>query len=328
MLVQKTVGAKTPFAPSVGKLIRMGNIFEFRLCSTKSNGLGKIKKINKYQYANTETGEVHDYKITENRAQNVGGLKRTFANIRRMINANFNGGENELFVTLTYRENMTDVEKLRVDFKSFAKRLRYWHGEFEYFSVVEPQARGAWHCHVLLKFPDGQKTFIANNEMADIWSHGYTTTRSLKACDNIGAYLTAYLADIELPEGKKSDGEIVEKDVKDSDGNTTKKRFIKGGRCHLYPSGMNIYRCSRGIKKPVAEEVTFEEVEKEVGGHDPVFSQTIEIKDDSGKTLNVIRYFSYNLRRTGKQNDPHSSQNSVHARPTDQRKLPENAPVL
>ncbi|MGW7157742.1 rolling circle replication-associated protein, partial [Streptomyces sp. NPDC054887] len=61
---------------------------------------------------------------------------------------------------MTYKKNMTDTKKLYSDFQNFIDRLRYKYkkeSSIDYLSVVEPQGRGAWHCHVLMRFNDLDK---------------------------------------------------------------------------------------------------------------------------------------------------------------------------
>lgn len=76
-----------------------------------------------------------------------------------------------------------------------------------------------------------------------------------------------------------------------------KKKFLKGARCYLYPSGMNIYRKSKGIKFPEENEMSYREVKKIVGSATPNYSRTLTISDDSEKVLNVITYQNYNMKR-------------------------------
>ena len=64
---------------------------------------------------------------------------------------------------------MTDPKKLYTDNEKFMKRVRYFFKDettIDYINVVEPQGRGAWHCHFLLRFNDLEKIFIANKKMA------------------------------------------------------------------------------------------------------------------------------------------------------------------
>jgi hypothetical protein len=51
-------------------------------------------------------------------------------------------------LTLTYRENMQDRERMARDFDVFIKRLRRVVPDFQYVCVFERQKRGAWHAHI------------------------------------------------------------------------------------------------------------------------------------------------------------------------------------
>lgn len=51
-------------------------------------------------------------------------------------------------VTLTYRDNMTDRDRMARDFDVFVKRVRRVVPEFQYVCVFERQKRGAWHAHI------------------------------------------------------------------------------------------------------------------------------------------------------------------------------------
>jgi hypothetical protein len=51
-------------------------------------------------------------------------------------------------ITLTYRDNMLDHDKLWNDFKYLLKLIRQNGWEGHYVAVAEKQKRGAWHLHV------------------------------------------------------------------------------------------------------------------------------------------------------------------------------------
>jgi len=179
-------------------------------------------------------------------------------------------------------------------------RYRYKH-DVDYMSVVEPQGRGAWHCHLLLRFNGIDKIYIPNDEICSLWGNGFTHTDSLEGIDNIGAYLSAYLGDIEMT------GETIKDmyrnghrniEIKEVEKEGLTKKYIKGGRLHYYPPGMNIYRKSKGIKFPSEEYMKFSEVKKIVGSAKPTFTKTVIIRDDStNRVLNEVTYQSYNLKR-------------------------------
>lgn len=274
---------------------RMNHILELQY-SEKRNNAATIKKIDKNKFVVLSTGEVKEFKLNENRSQNANSMRKTFKKLRYLINNNFVGNANELFITLTYRENMLDTVKLYEDFKKFIQRLKYKYsdmGKIEYIDVVEPQKRGAWHHHVLIKFVDQISVFVPNKELADVWSHGFVRVNRINDIDNVGAYLTAYLADIPLDEMDSNInviGEVVEKKI----GDKTKK-IVKGGRLYMYPSGINLYRKSKGIKYPDRKVMKYKNAKKMVGNSiKTVESNTfLEIDDYT----NHIKFEQYNLKR-------------------------------
>lgn len=259
---------------------------------SNSEIFNKTRRIDAERYVNLETGEIFYYKTSDHKS-NINSLRATFKKLRLIINANFSGGNNELWVTLTYAENMQDEKRLYTDFKDFIKRLRYKYGKLEYISVIEPQKRGAWHMHVLIKSLDADKLYIPNKQLAEIWGHGFTKTNRLADIDNIGAYLSAYLTNM-----PKSEFGYSEEDIEKSG-----KKYIKGMRMKFYKSHTNIYRCSRGINLPITEEMTFKEIKEKAGLPQPTFSSALLIQlvpdDESADNtfLNRVVYHQYNLLR-------------------------------
>lgn len=193
-----------------GILTRTGHVY----CITQRTKLPKpntTRKIDRDTYLNTKTGELlpYDHSATS-RAENTSALRETFARLRDIINSNTDNPERVHWITLTYRDNMTDTDRLYEDFNRFRRRL-YRHAERigrqppEYITVIEPQARGAWHMHLILIWQDGDAPYLDNNgTVAPMWGQGYTKTQIPRECDNLGAYLTAYLTD--MPMEFDSDG--------------------------------------------------------------------------------------------------------------------------
>lgn len=287
-----------PISPeSIVTVTEMNHLTEIQYME-KMNNRANIKKLNSDEYVDLQTGEIKEFEKTENRSQSYNSLRQTFKRLRYLINNNFVGSRNELFLTLTYAENMQDPKKLYTDVEKFIKRLKYRFKDkttIDYINVVEPQERGAWHCHLLLRFNDLENIFIANKKMADLWGHGFVTIKSMKDVDNIGAYLSAYLADLELTSENihkaLSEGlKVVEREI---DGQ--KKKFIKGGRLHLYPTGMNLYRKSKGVIPPERKKMKYSEAIKKVGPVQPHFTADITINSDDFE--NTIAYEQYNSKR-------------------------------
>ena len=205
---------------------------------------------------------------------------------------------------------MRDTERLYKDFRDFNKRMKYYLSKqgfkYEYIVAMEPQGRGAWHAHMLMIF-DSKPPYIDNDTvMAKLWGHGYTKTKKLDGnIDNLGAYLTAYLGDMELQETVDSglinmaiDGHYHISEVEvEEDGKKISKAFIKGLRMVLYPPKFNIYRCSRGIKKPVVSYESEISAQKKISAATLTFERTIKLTDSDSDYINHINYRYYNKVR-------------------------------
>ncbi len=288
-----------PNPESSVQLKKTGNIFEIRTMSKAPQM--PIKKLDRDNFVNIKTGEVKGFKHTEKRTDNIKSVSQSLKQIRNYINTNITKPEKALFVTLTYAENMQDTERLYNDFRKFNMKLKYYLNKnkmpkYEYILVIEPQARGSLHAHLLLIFNE-KAPFIPNNILAEIWGHGFVKIKSLKNIDNIGAYLSAYLGDMELGEAltvssKEVKGfKLIKNDKKPS------KAIVKGARLKLYPKGFRIFRKSKGIVPPEITDCTYSEAMHEIGNCALTYEKTIKISDDNGKTCNIINYRHYNKNR-------------------------------
>ena len=269
------------------KVSEQGNIIEVTYM-LNANGEARIRKISQDEYVRLEDGEVCEFQHSENRADLKQSLYRTFRKIRGLINTNFTGSDRELLITLTYAENMRDAKRLYSDFDKFMKRFRYKFGKMEYIAVAEPQGRGAWHMHVLALWPC-RAPFVENAVLAECWGHGFVNVKRVGNVDNIGAYLSAYLADAEVPLEHPNG-------VMKTFADGTKKKYVKGGRLNLYPTGMNIYRCSRGIKKPEERQVTEYEKNEIVNGAKLTYKNKIQVTFEDGFKQQIVKEY-YNRKR-------------------------------
>lgn len=263
------------------KLWELQNVIEIMGVERESTG-PPITRISRDEFVWHDTGEVGTYNHAITKADAIESLKRTLANGRRIICNNFSGGPSETMMTLTYAENMTDTKKAYFDFNNLMVQMRQEYGGIEYIMAMEPQGRGAWHMHVLLKSDDGRPFRIDAKWLYRTWKKGRVHLRPIDNIDNAGAYLTAYLANMEQP-----DGEI------ESEG----KRYKKGARLKMYPAGMRIFRYSKGIKKPEPQETTYAMAKQKVGVAASTYTKTVEIIDDSGHSINTIWYEQYNTKR-------------------------------
>lgn len=252
-------------------------------------------------YVDKRTGEVKEFRHTANRSDSKNSVSQSLRKLRDLINANLSEPEKALWVTFTYRENMRDTKRLYEDFRRFWTRFRYYlvkngHPTAEYITAAEPQARGAWHLHCLFLFPE-KAPFIPNAAVAHIWGHGFTKTKSLQEIDNPGLYLTAYLGDMELSEALRTGnirGQIAEVSTTDEQGRKQKKAIVKGARLRLYPPGFNLYRSSRGVKRPKIWQTTEAEAQTIVNSAPLTYEKTIAVTNEAGEVKNIINYRQYN----------------------------------
>ena len=321
MSVNKLEHNLRPSGRDIVRCKQTGNITEL-MWIEKRNSRMYIRKVDADHYIdlreepNPETGEciLHEFNRSENRAQNKAGVAKSLALGRDLLNTNIVDVDFCRWVTLTYAENMTDPKRLYEDFKNFNKRLRYKLGEkYEYIVAMEPQGRGAWHAHVVMIF-DHKAPYIPNAELAEIWGHGFVKVKRLDNVDNVGAYLTAYLGDMDLQEAidtkqiklparcnaENVSGEGIKEVEVEIDGETVKKKYIKGGRLHMYPPKFNIFRYSRGIKKPTVELMNADKAEKKVSADTLTFEKTLKITN--GKDFeSILNYRYYNSKREKSQ---------------------------
>lgn len=285
------------------RVFNCGNVLEVKWLQ-KINTKPTVRKINNDLYMKVRTGEVFEYQRKDfegNRTDNIKNVKRSLSELRRIINYNVVDVSKARWLTLTYKENMKDTKRLYDDVRKFLMRLKYYYKDYkiEYINVVEPQGRGAWHCHLMLLF-DKIAPFIKNDELSKLWGFGFVSVKALDGdIDNIGAYLSAYLSDMSLEDAKALG--MIKKDVtsdnlagdgvKDVNG----KKYLKGLRMRLYPTKLNIYRTSRGIKKPSVIAVTEGECAKLRGSAKLTYESTVAISD--GEFQNTINTRYFNLKR-------------------------------
>ena len=259
------------------KIVDCGNIKNVIQYSAKNNKIN-IKKIDANSYQIISTGEVKKYKKGLTRDNQLKGIKQSISKLRDLINTNITDTSKAKFLTLTYEENMTDSKRLYQDFKKFNMRLRFLNYDYEYITVAEPQKRGAWHLHVLLLFKS-KAPFIPSNLIAKVWGNGFVRLNKIDNCNNVGAYLSAYLTNLK-------------------DGKKTKK----GKRLNLYPNKFNLYRCSKGIKKPTIKWYFTADLLKikDLDGFKKTYSKVKIIELENGQTLQ-LNYLQYNKTIKEKQ---------------------------
>lgn len=291
------------------KVTEMGNIIEVQYMSRRNTKQTVRMLEGGEQYVVCSSGEIKDVVHHETRKDNKKGLYKTFANMRAVINTNVTDVSKVRWCTLTYAENMTDTNRLYTDFEKFHKRFQYYckqqgYSKPEYIVMMEPQGRGAWHAHLLYIWQDMKAPYIANDVFAKLWGHGFVRIKKLDNVDNVGAYLTAYLGDMELSEvdwhkwNEITRGATVKQvEMTDENGEKVTKPVLKGARLNLYPANFNMLRCSRGIKRPTEEMLSQEMANKKVLGATKTFETAVRLTDVDNEFDSVIIKTQYNRVR-------------------------------
>lgn len=284
----------------------MGHIYEICYLQKRNNEI-KTQLIDKDHYMYLDTGEIFECNHIDNRSENKFQVGQSLKRLRDYINTNVVDTNKCKWITLTYAKNMQDTKQLYNDFKRFMTRFkrRFKDYNIEYIVACEPQSRGAWHMHLILIF-DKVAPFIPNATIEKLWEQGFTKTTKLDDIDNIGAYLTAYLGDMEFTEENILElqkqglnvSQMALKEVNEIEGIKLKKpkSFIKGGRLYMYPPKFNLYRISRGIKKPIKEYHSYHVAKEKAGLQLPTYSKGIKLSDTEKNFDNMIIYEYYNTK--------------------------------
>jgi hypothetical protein len=224
---------------------------------------GHVIEVYEYQYpvylGEDKTKGSNPKRSRENREEEYKLRRGTRAlnNIRRVALSNFS--QKDKFLTLTFRENLKDIEVANKELDKFLKRLRRRHPELKYISAVQFQKRGAIHYHLLINLP-----YVKQRELQELWGNGFIDIRKLNNVDNVGAYISRYII----------------RDAQD-------KRL----------KGKKSYSTSKGLKRPVSEYLTeygFHKFKSEnnLDLHPPVYTNTYK-SDWNGTVI----YKEYNLSR-------------------------------
>lgn len=193
-------------------------------------------------------------------------LRRARQDVRRTVNANvWAYGEHfpPKFLTLTFGDNVTDLDQANYEFKKFIQRMNYLvfgtkSGNLRYTAVPEFQERGAVHYHVIFY----NLPYTKADVIAKVWGNGFIKINKIDDVDNIGAYVCKYMV----------------KDLEDE--------RLRGRKCYFN---------SRGLFKPVVIE---DEKKTETIKQSLPDEYVTVYKQYENEYLGKIIYRQYNLKRS------------------------------
>lgn len=115
----------------------------WQLEQARSNNCGLVAPRKKTKDLDV-TREERERKDTENLARSI---RRAKQGIRWLIQRM----EADHMVTLTYRENMMDIDRLKKDFDQFRRLVVARYPDWKYVVIREQQDRGSLHMHIAVK---------------------------------------------------------------------------------------------------------------------------------------------------------------------------------
>ena len=193
-----------------------------------------------------------DLKDKEKNREQV--LSRARRDLRRIINSNIK--KYSKFLTLTFKENVQDLDYANNEFKKFIKRLNYHYKiKLKYSTVIEFQKRGSIHYHCILY---NLISKIDINQLEMIWNNGFIKINAIDSVDNVGAYVCKYMT------------------------KTDDKRLL----------GRKMYFNSRGLNKPIEikESQTVGALVSSLQNNSPKYEKTFS------NDYNTINYKQYILK--------------------------------
>ena len=272
------------------------------------NSRGVIAKLSNGYYLNRRTGEIKKYHIHEHgtRLTNLSSVKRAMLKLRYIIDSNFFGDKNELFISLTYSKPQTDTKRLKKDWANFIKKLyrKYPNTDLKFIAIFEPQGKlvddkPCFHIHFLLKGLVNMDKKI----LYKLWPQGFVDIKSIHYFDNddhkvdenpenIAAYVTSYAVNLNTQFVDHNVAEIMKENKIEIITTSSNKQIAKGARLLFYPRYFRFYSCSSNVKMPrIYKNLPIDKIDFSSFGK-LESSYAYEIYDDN-KKLNKVQHFNY-----------------------------------
>ena len=153
-----------------------------------------LKKLNIDTNLNNNTNNFdNELKKIEER-----NIIRSKLSCQRLAKANMKDWET--FITLTFEENITDVQKANKQFRYFIDKIRRVKKDFKYLCITEFQKRGAIHYHLLTNININDDTLMytqndnKNFRHVKYWHNGFNSVEILKGdTKKIIGYISKYM---------------------------------------------------------------------------------------------------------------------------------------
>ncbi len=271
------------------KVTDMNTMVEIKLCSNSKPPKAKIKRLNKTQYVEIDTGEVKEYKPrgkgTSSRRDNPESLARTGRKTKELIICNFVDKSRTQYITLTYNEHIFDYKQASKDFNAFVKNIRRHYcknNKMQYVVVQEEHYDSAFHFHCVFYWEKEYPQDMVKN-LDNLWSKGVAVHRPIKDNSDI-LFIAAYLVSGFFDNGKKADKNDIAK-VKDE------KAAIKNARLENLPAYKRAVKHSKNMFVPIKDEMLYAEARDVYKFAECFNERTFEKKINGYKITNEYEYY-------------------------------------
>lgn len=157
------------------------------LVKFKDKAVSVLPKLNKSYKNTSELQEI-----------SVKNINRTKIQFQRLIQCNISTFKT--FITLTFKDNVIDVESANKKFANWRTKVKRIYKEFAYICVPEFQKRGAVHYHLLTNLDVMNSEVIIpqvnaksqNQYDVKYWSYGFSSVFTVNNINVIG-YMTKYM---------------------------------------------------------------------------------------------------------------------------------------
>ena len=242
----------------------LGNSSKIVSMSNNSTSGSCIKKISKYEYIDTRTGERKYYDL--DKPVNIKDVKRKVRKYEEIVMYNFQGGKNELFITLTCRDKITDLKVIKDRYKEFLENIQTDYKGLECIALFETTSNSYWHIHLFLKYVDTSKVLTIPHQdlLNKYWTYG-----AVHIIRNFNTFKSL--------------------------GHSKDSRQEKLERLTNFPKGCRMYSKTKGIKTPPKEMKAFKDCpEFKSSDYSITSAETYMVRnEETDKIVNAITTIMY-----------------------------------
>lgn len=221
-----------------------------------------IKRIDKYTYRDTRDNKVKYYNL--DKPTDIKDVKRKVRKYEEIVMYNFQGGKNELFITLTCRDKITDLKVIKDRYKEFLKNIQTDYKGLECIALFETTSNSYWHIHLFLKYVDTSKVLTIPHQdlLNKYWTYG-----AVHIIRNFNTFKSL--------------------------GHSKDSRQEKLERLTNFPKGCRMYMKTRGIKTPPKEKKQFKDCpEFKSSDYSITSAETYMVRNEE-KIVNAITTLMY-----------------------------------